>query len=78
VFDKHLRLSEYKTPQACPDCGVEAKKLMTLGGIQDDHPVWLDQSVRNQLQDTDSHHIPIETRKQYDKHLKDNGIIPSR
>lgn len=77
-FDKLLPLSEYKTPQNCPECNGETKKQMTLGGIQDDHPVWLDQSIRNQLQDTDSPHIPIETRTQYRKYLKDNDIVPTR
>ena len=76
-FDKLLSLSEYKTPQSCPDCGGEGIKLMTLGGIQDEHPVWLDNSVRSQLYDTDSPNIPIETRTEYNRYLKDNGIIPS-
>jgi len=76
-FDKLLSLSEYKTTQSCPECGGHGIKLMTLGGIQDDSPVWLDQSVRNQLQDTDSPHIPINTRTEYNHYLKENGIVPS-
>ena len=76
-FEVILPLAEYKQAQNCPECGSIAQKQMTLGGIQDDSPVWLNQSVRNQLQDTDVPHIPIETRTQYERHLKDNGIIPT-
>ena len=76
-FDAVLPLAEYDKPQECPFCGGETTKLMKLGGIRDDHPVWLDQSIRNQLQDTDSPHIPIETRTDYNRYLKDNGIVPS-
>lgn len=77
IFDLMVPLKEWDVKPDCPGCGGKSKKLMTLGGIQDDHPVWLDNSVRNQLQDTDGPHIPIETRTQYNKYLKDNGIIPT-
>ena len=76
-FDAVLPLAEYDKPQECPFCGGETKKVMSVGGVQTSHPVWLDQSVRNQLQDTDSPHNPIESREQLEKHLKDNGIVPS-
>jgi len=75
-FEKAVPLKEYKTIPLCPLCGCgECQKILRLGGIQDDHPVWLNQSVRNQLQDTDSPHIPIESRTQFNRHLKENGII---
>ncbi len=73
-FEKVVPLKDWDSIQPCPECGWGTVKVITIGGIQDDHPVWLNQSVRDQLQDTDSPHIPIETRQQYDKHLKDNGI----
>jgi len=75
-FDEFLSLKEYKKEMSCPECNGVARKVFTLGGIQDDHPLWLDQSVRDQLQDTDSPHIPIETRTQYNQYLKDTGFIP--
>lgn len=74
-FDLIFPLREWNIKPDCPDCGGPATKLITLGGIQDDHPVWLNQSVRNQLQDTDSPHVPIESRTQYNRHLKENGIV---
>jgi putative FmdB family regulatory protein len=78
-FDKLLPLDEYNIPQKCPSCdGKKVVKILKVGGIQDDSPAWLDDSVRRQIQDTDSPHTPITTRTQYKQHLKDNGIIPTR
>jgi len=80
IFDMHLRLSEIESQPACEECGGFAKRIITLGhgGIQDDHPVWLDESIRRQLQDTDDpKEKPIETRSEYNRFLKDTGIIPT-
>lgn len=79
IFDLALKIEDMVQETACEECNGSAKKIITLGhgGIQDDSPVWLDQSIRNQLQDTDSPHIPIETRSQYNRYLKDNGIVPT-
>ncbi len=74
-FDKLLRLSEYKTPQSCPKCSGQSQKILEVGGIQDEFPAWLDNSVRSQLQDLDSPHVPIRTRTEYNRYLKDNGIV---
>ena len=80
TFEKLLPLNRYKEPQTCTKCGGKTKKILTLGhgGIQDDHPKWLDYKIIRQLQDTDDPTIkPIETRMEYKKHLKDNGVVPT-
>lgn len=75
-FEAAFPLKEYDTRPDCPVCAGQTQKLMSLGGIQDDHPVWLDNSIRNQLQDTDDPtERPITTRAEYNRHLKDNGIV---
>jgi putative FmdB family regulatory protein len=75
-FEAAYPLSEYDTRPDCPECAGPTTKLMTLGGIQDDHPVWLDNSIRNQIQDTDDpSERPITTRTEYNQYLKDNGIV---
>jgi putative FmdB family regulatory protein len=76
-FDRLLPLSRYNEEQICHQCGQIATKQMALGGIRDDHPIWLDNSIKSQLYDTDSPHIPIETRTDYNNFLKDNGIVPT-
>jgi len=76
-FDRILPMSEYKTTQACDRCGCKTTKVMCIGTVRREKPVWLDNSVRNQLYDTDSPHIPIETRTDYNNFLKDNGIVPT-
>jgi len=80
TFDKLLPLKRYKEPQTCSKCGGKTNKILTLGhgGIQDDHPVWLDESIVRQLQDTDNPGLNrIESRTEYNNYLKDNGIVPT-
>lgn len=75
-FEAAFPLAQYDTRPECPACAGPTQKLMTLGGIQGDQPIWLDNSVRNQLQDTeDPTERPITTRAEYKKYLKDNGIV---
>ena len=80
IFDLSMKIEDMASETVCEICDGDAKKIIVPGhgGIQDDHPVWLDNSIRNQLQDTDSPEtIPITTRKQYNKYLRDNGIVPT-
>ena len=80
TFDKLVPLNRYDESQECPECGGRAKKILTLGhgGVQDDHPVWLDESIIRQLQDTDNPRLRrIESRTEYNNYLKDNSIIPT-
>lgn len=77
-FEKMLSLQEYNKTIYCPKCDNISKKLITLGGIQDDHPKWLDGKIIRQLQDTDDPNvIPIESRTEYNKYLKDNELEPT-
>jgi len=74
-YDQFLKLIDYKTPVPCPTCGRTGKKVLTAQ-IQRDEPVWLDDSVRESLQDLeDPSTIPIENRTHYKRYLKDNNII---
>jgi putative FmdB family regulatory protein len=80
TFDKLIPLRKFKDPQSCPECGGKSKKVLTLGhgGIQDDSPCWLDESIIRQLQDTDDPRTKrIETRTEYNKLLKDTGMVPT-
>jgi putative FmdB family regulatory protein len=74
-FEKALPLKDWDAVQLCPHCGEETLKLITLGGIQDEHPVWLDNSIRSQIQDPSER--PIQTRTEYNRYLKENGIVPT-
>ncbi len=78
TFEQVLSLENYDKKQDCPKCGQKSKKLISLGGIQDDHPVWLDNSIIRQLQDNDDPSTrTIESRTEYNQYLKDNGIQPT-
>jgi len=71
-YDQFLPLKQYKTPVPCPTCGRTGRKIITCH-VQRDEPTWLDDSVRGCLQDTEAEK-PIETRTEYKRYLKDNGI----
>jgi putative FmdB family regulatory protein len=73
-FEMFFPLQEWDVEPLCPDCGGQGKKLITAK-IQRDEPVWLDDSVRDALQDREESHRPIENRTDYNRYLKDNGII---
>lgn len=76
TFEKVLPLKEYKEKPDCPECGWQSKKIMALGGIQDDNPVWIDRDLIKQLQDIDNPNIrPISSRTDYNKYLRDNGLV---
>jgi putative FmdB family regulatory protein len=66
----------------CKKCGNMAAPVIMVGhgGIFREEPVWLDDGVRTALQDTDRVALglekPIETRSEYKRYLKENGISP--
>ncbi len=77
-FELALPLSDYNKEQTCPDCKGTARKIIVIGhgGIQGDHPAWLNHDVISQLQDTDNPNTRlIESRPEYNRYLKENGII---
>lgn len=80
IFDLQMKVKDMVTMTVCEICDGDARKIIVPGhgGIQDDHPVWLDNSVRCQLQCLDDPtEKPINTRSEYNKYLKDNGIVPT-
>lgn len=72
--ERICRISEHMSVIQCPKCGDEAPQLPPRVAVHDDHPKWLDDNVRNQIQGDDNV-APIETRSDYEKHCKANGII---
>lgn len=78
TFEQVFPLNKFDSKPDCPKCGWRSKKIMTFGGIQTDHPVWLDNSIIRQLQDTDDPNARlISSRSEYNQYLKDNGLQPT-
>ncbi|MBI9090149.1 MAG: hypothetical protein JEZ12_13115 [Desulfobacterium sp.] len=75
IFDLDLSLKNHVKQTVCEKCDGDAVQIMVPGhgGVQDDHPAWIDDSVRGCLQDPAER--PIESRTEYKRHLKDNGIV---
>ncbi len=79
IFEMFFNLKDWDTVVVCKYCSHQAAKQLHIneGGMQDDHPVWLDESIRRQIQDTDNpNEEPITSRLKYKQHLKDTGIEP--
>ncbi len=79
--EKTYSMSSFPDVISCPKCNGVAKKVITLGhgGIKKESPVWLDDSVRTALQDSERLELgldkPIETRKELQDHLDKHGLI---
>lgn len=59
-------------------CGFVARQVMAIGGVEDDHPVWLNDQVREALQDSDRLRAkldrPIETRGEWERRKRWLGV----
>lgn len=68
----------------CPGCKGWSKRIIVQGhgGFKSENPNWLDDNVRGALQDDDEvragREKRIENRTDYNRHLKENGIVERR
>lgn len=75
-FDVQMSVAEMAPEYECPHCGKTSKKIIvpSHGGIQCDSAIdvpWLDFACNTLLPDD---HPPLETRGEFKRYLKDNGI----
>ena len=73
VSEEYRPFNQYSENIPCKRCGKMAIKILSAANIQNDHPSWLDDSVRNQI--TDEFDPPIENRTQLNRVLKEKGIV---
>jgi putative FmdB family regulatory protein len=60
-------------------CGRRAKKVISVGGIQDEHPTWLPGACESvQLAEATEFdgEKRIETRSEYNRYIKKHGMVP--
>lgn len=72
-FEIVCPISAHLSRTRCPNCGGEAYQFFSRVATHDDHPVWLDNNVRDQLQGENEK--PIETRSEYIRYCRDRGIV---
>ncbi len=70
VFHSVLRAQKMTT---CEECEGVAEKVISKPNVQDDHPKWIDDNLRAQIQEDDE--PPIESRTQLKKAEKEKGIV---
>ena len=73
ITEEFQKLMEQKSLRTCEECGDTAAKVVSAPNIQDDHPSWIDQKLRNQIQDDSE--PPIESRTQLKKAEREKGIV---
>ena len=72
-FDVVCAMKDHKPSMRCEKCGAEAQQTFLKITVLDDHPLWLTDNVRTQIQGDDSR--PIETRSDYHAHCRRHGIV---
>ncbi|OPY82493.1 MAG: Zinc ribbon domain protein [Syntrophorhabdus sp. PtaU1.Bin153] len=77
--DLFFRIADRPETVECPMCGLDAKQVPAIGGVQGESPAWLTNEVRGALQDTDRVRMkmepPIETRKQLRDAERRLGVV---
>lgn len=73
-MDKAFPMEDCPREVECTYCRSKAKKVITLGsgGIQPDVPVWLASASEILVRHGEA---PIESRCEYKRYLKDNGLV---
>lgn len=79
TYDRVFKIEGFPKSVKCPQCGNYAKKVIVHGhgGLQCDSAIdipWFESAVDNLQPD---HERRIETRGEYKKYLKDNGMVAS-
>lgn len=74
-----FKMAEKPDTVQCDKCKAVAKQIPAIGGIESDSPTWLDDTVREALQDSDMIRQrkikPIETRGELNAFLKHTGMV---
>ena len=73
-FEVTCSMSAHVTRTRCPKCGDEADQTFTRVATRDDHPVWIDRHLQNQIQGDDGPRI--ESRSQLERYCKERNIVP--
>ena len=68
------KISEHTSFIVCPQCECRMNQVPSMIAVHDDHPKWLNDNVRKQIQGDDNV-APIETRGDYERHCKERGIV---
>ena len=77
VLMEHIcRVEDWKPELECPICGFEMRHQLPLVAVHDDHPRWLNDNVRSQIQGEGE--PPLETRKDYTQYCKERGIVVTK
>ena len=75
-FEVVCPMSAHMSRVRCQSCGGNADQFFSKVVTHDDHPLWLNDNVRNQIQGDNE--PPIETRKDYTQYCNERGIVVTK
>ena len=76
TVERICTVAEWTPEIECPICGGEMRHQLPLVAVHDDHPRWLNDSVRTQIQGENE--PPLETRKDYTQYCNERGIVVTK
>lgn len=72
-FEIVCPMSAHMARTRCPSCGGDAYQFFSKIATHDDHPGWLNDNVRTQIQGENEK--PIESRSEYRRYCDQKGIV---
>ena len=73
IFEVVAPVSAHTTRSNCLKCGSMCNQTFTRVAVHDDHPLWLNSDVRNQIcGDNDP---PVTSRSDYNRVMKKKGYV---
>jgi putative FmdB family regulatory protein len=80
ITERYYKVDDIQDLVECSKCRHVSVRIISPFVFHSQTPLWLDDSVRGALQDEDAikygREKPIETRDEYEKHLKNKGFVP--
>lgn len=73
VTEAYYAVDDMPGARPCEECGTAAVRVISKPNVQSDNPSWIDQSLRNMIQDDGE--PPIESRTQLRKAEKEKGLV---
>ena len=75
TYEKIFRMDDFPDEIKCNICNGRAHKIISLSAIKTDNDVpWLASASKVLVKE---HERPLETRTEYNRYLKDNGLQPA-
>lgn len=74
MVERVRKVAQRNEPVVCPKCERQMERIPSfVGGLNTEHPVWLDQHARDVLQVEGE--APVTTRTEHNAYCAERGIV---